>query len=111
MSVVDDSFDREAPDWILGGGAQRPLVGVALFEVGQQQVVAAAAIQFQKAVRHLRKQTLEIEKNRYKTKTDLDTHFTKHTGDKQYTCPTCGKSYRFWNGLDNCLRKHEVRMR
>ena len=48
---------------------------------------------------------------KYKTKTDLDTHFTKHTGDKQYTCPTCGKSYRFWNGLDNCLRKHEVRVR
>ena len=62
MSVVDDSFDGEAPDWILGGGAQLPLVGVALFEVGQQQVVAAAAIQFQKAVRHLRKQTMEIEK-------------------------------------------------
>ena len=61
MSVVDDSFDREAADWILGGGAQLPLVGVALFKVGQQQVVAAAAIQFQKAVRHLRNQTLEIE--------------------------------------------------
>ena len=84
MSVVDDSFDREAPDWILGGGAQLPLVGVALFEVSQQQVVAAAAIQFQKAVRHLRKQTLEIEKNRYKTKTDLRALKTEVTECEPY---------------------------
>ena len=47
----------------------------------------------------------------YKTKTDLDTHYTKHSGEKMYTCQVCGKSYRFWNGLDNCLRKHEQRDR
>ena len=62
MSFVYDSFDCEAPDWVLGGGAQFPLVGVALLEVGQQQVVTAAAIQLQKAVRHLRKRLLN--KNR-----------------------------------------------
>ena len=47
----------------------------------------------------------------YKTKTDLDTHYTKHTGEKLYTCPTCGKSYRFWNGLDDCQRRHDNDMR
>ena len=47
----------------------------------------------------------------YKTKTDLDTHYTKHTGEKLYTCPTCGKSYRFWNGLDDCQRRHDSDMR
>ena len=47
----------------------------------------------------------------YKTKTDLDTHFTKHSGEKLFACQVCGKTYRFWNGLDNCLRKHEQRER
>ena len=47
----------------------------------------------------------------YKTKTDLDTHYTKHTGDKQYVCQTCGKAYRFWGGLDDCQRRHNNEMR
>ena len=47
----------------------------------------------------------------YKTKTDLDTHYTKHTGDKQYVCQTCGKAFRFWSGLDDCQRRHNNEMR
>ena len=58
-----------------------------------------------------RKYTCEECGKVYKTKTDLDTHFTKHSGDKLFTCPTCGKSYRFWNGLDDCLRRHNNDMR
>ena len=58
-----------------------------------------------------RKYTCEECGKVYKTKTDLDTHFTKHTGDKLFTCPTCGKSFRFWNGLDDCMRRHNSDMR
>ena len=48
---------------------------------------------------------------KYKTKTDLATHYTKHTGQKQYTCSVCGKSFRFWGGVDDCQRRHEQDMR
>ena len=58
-----------------------------------------------------RKYTCEECGKVYKTKTDLDTHLTKHSGDKLYTCPTCGKSFRFWNGLDDCMRRHNSDMR
>ena len=33
------------------------------------------------------------------------------SGTKLYTCPVCGKSYRFWGGQDNCLRRHNGDMR
>ena len=32
-------------------------------------------------------------------------------GQKHYTCSTCGKSYRFWGGVDDCQRKHEQNLR
>ena len=32
-------------------------------------------------------------------------------GQKQYTCPTCGKTFRFWGGLDDCLRRHHGSLR
>ncbi|XP_023346782.1 zinc finger protein 567, partial [Eurytemora carolleeae] len=40
----------------------------------------------------------------YKTKTDLDRHYTKHTGQKKYYCSVCGLGYRFWGGADDCQR-------
>ena len=33
------------------------------------------------------------------------------SGEKLYTCSVCGKSYRFWGGFDNCLRRHSGDMR
>ena len=59
----------------------------------------------------IRKYTCQICGKVYKTRTDLETHSTKHTGSKLYTCPVCGKSYRFWGGIDNCLRRHSGDMR
>ena len=35
----------------------------------------------------------------------------KSSGQKHYTCSTCGKSYRFWGGVDDCQRRHEKNLR
>lgn len=47
----------------------------------------------------------------YKTKTDLERHYTKHTGQKRYYCTVCGKGFRFWGGSDDCQRKHDKNLR
>jgi len=58
-----------------------------------------------------RKHLCNICGNAYKTRTDLTRHYTKHTGQKDFFCSTCGKGFRFWCGVNNCQRRHEQNFR